>query len=370
MNRVQALQEALLRHHLGAAFITSQDNIRYLTGYYHWNSSMPFAAAVVPARGDPALLVLRADETLARQASGVPVVPYDAAAQGYRATVARLREVLDRGALPYDALGIEFGVITLDRFRILEETFPRHTFADVTASLADLRLVKDESEQTALRRAALLVGSALERTVTALSPGISEIEIKGAMDSAVYAEAARRWSAAIVQSVTNVVSGPKANRLHDAAAGRIIEAGELVFIMGGAILDGYWANAARTVFAPGGPAPAEARRMLDVAVDAQRAAVERLVPGRPLGEAVRAADTLLADAGLLEHKTYPMFRGLGLRHNERPTAIEVDLVLRPGMCLCSQAYLRGADFIVGQSDSILIGENGAVVLTDREEAAR
>jgi Xaa-Pro aminopeptidase len=236
--------------------------------------------------------------------------------------------------------------------------------------LAELRLVKDGAEQATLRRAAHLVGSALGRTVARVSPGMSEIEIKGAMDSAVYAESARRWPAAMVQSVTNVLSGPKANRLHDAAAGRTVGAGELLFIMGGAIVDGYWANGARTVFVPGGPPPAEGRRLLEVAVEAQRAGLERLIPGRPLGDAVRAADGLLADAGLLEHKTYPMFRGLGLRHNERPTATELDLTLRPGMCLCSQSYLRRDDFIVGVSDSILIGEDGAVVLTDRKEAAR
>ncbi len=370
MNRIGALQEALLRQQLGAAFITSADNIRYLTGYYHWNSLMPFAAAVVPARGDPLLLALRADEALARQASNVPVVTYDAGAQGYRATAAQIREALDRDKLPYDSLGIEFGAMTVDRFRILEEAFPGFTFTDAAPTLADLRLVKDDGEQATFRQAALLVGFAMDRVVADLSPGISEVEIKGAMDAAVYAEAARRWPAAVVQSVTNVVSGPKANRLHDAATGRTVGAGELLFIMGGAIVDGYWANGGRTVFAPGAPARADARRMLDVAVEAQRAAVERLVPGTPLGEAVRAADKSLADAGLLGNKTYPMFRGLGLRHNERPTAVEVDLVLRPGMCLCSQSYLRGPDFIVGQSDSILIGEAGAVVLTDPKEAVR
>ena len=370
MHRVRALQDALLREAIGAAFITSSDNIRYLTGYYHWNALAPFAAAVVPARGDPLLLVLRADETLARQVSAVPVAAYDASTLGYRATAARMREALEPAGVACDTLGIEHGTITLDRFHILAETFPRSAFIDVAPDLATLRLVKDEAEQTSLRRAARAVGAALERTIAGLAPGISEVEIKGAMDATVYAEAARRWPAAIVQSVTNVLSGPKANRLHDAAAGRTVGDGELLFIMGGAIVDGYWANAARTVFVPGGPARADARRLLDVAVDAQRAAVERLVPDRPLGEAVRAADALLADAGLLEHKTYPMFRGLGLRHNERPTAAEVNLVLQPGMCLCSQSYLRGDDFIVGQSDSILIGEHGAVVLTDREEAAR
>ncbi len=364
MNRVRALQRELNRQGVAASLITSSDNLRYFTGYYHWNSLSPFAAAVIPVDGEPLLLVLRADESLGRLVSRVPIEPYDAGSHGYRATARRCQQALDRAAIRGGVMGIEFGAMTMDRYRTLEGMFPQWTFADLTATIAELRLIKDEEEQLAFRRAAAAVAFALKQIMADLRPGISEIEIKGAMDLAVYAEASRQWPAAMVQSVTNVVSGSKVNRLHDAAAGRRVETGEMVFVMGGAIVDGYWANAARTLFVPGSPPRADARRMLDVAIEAQRAAVERLAPGVPLGEAVRAADKVLADARLADHKTYPMFRGLGLKHSERPSALDVDLIIRPGMCLCTQSYLHHPEFIVGQSDSVLITEIGAEVLSD------
>src|SRR5215469_4532475 len=171
MDRLRAFQESLLRQGIGAALVTSPDNIRYLTGYYHWNSLMPLAAAVVPARGDPVLLALRADETLAREASAVRVAVYDAGTQGFRATAGRAREALDAGALEPRKLGIEIATVTLDRYHVLEEVFPGCGFVDVAGALADLRLVKDEAEQATLRRAAHLVGTALERTIASLSPG-------------------------------------------------------------------------------------------------------------------------------------------------------------------------------------------------------
>jgi Xaa-Pro aminopeptidase len=167
-----------------------------------------------------------------------------------------------------------------------------------------------------------------------------------------------------VQSQTNVVSGPKLNRLHDAATGRAAGPGEMVFVMGGASVNGYWANIGRTLFVPGGPPPRDARQGLDVADAAQRAGVGRLGPGIPLGEAVRAADAVLAAAGLADRKTYPVFRGLGLRIDERPRAADLHLILKPGMCLCAQLYLRLPEFIVGRSDSVLITEEGAVVVSD------
>ncbi len=93
-------------------------------------------------------------------------------------------------------------------------------------------------------------------------------------------------------------------------------------------------------------------------------AMERLGPGAPLGVAVRAADAVLTEAGLADRKTYPVFRGLGLRIDERPRAADLDLILRTGMCLCAQLYLRMPEFIVGRSDSVLITDGGAVVVTE------
>lgn len=369
MERVRALQGVLAERGEAAALITSPENIRYFTGFYVWNGVTPFDLALVPVSGDPLLLVPRADESLARTVSRVAIEPYDPGPGGFRTTAELCGRALERADVTGGGLAFEFGAVALDRARLLEETLSRYRFTDITAALADLRLIKDQDEQLTFRRAAELVASAIHQTAPTVRPGISEVEVKAAMDLAVCTEAARRWPDAIVQSQTNVVSGPKLNRLHDAATGRTAGPGEMVFVMGGASVNGYWANIGRTLFVPGGPPPRDARHGLDVADAAQRAAVGRLGPGIPLGEAVRAADAVLAAAGLADRKTYPVFRGLGLRIDERPRAADLDLILKPGMCLCAQLYLRLPEFIVGRSDSVLITEEGAVVVSDpREEA--
>jgi len=364
MERVKALQRVLYERGETAALISSPENIRYFTGFYVWNASAPFALALVPARGDPVLLVSRADESLARAVSRAALEPYDPAPGGFRTTAELCRRALEHADAAGGVLGCEFGSLTLDRARVLEEILSGYRFSDIGAALTDLRMIKDEDEQLAFRRAAELVASAVHNTAPTVRPGTSEIEIKAAMDLAVCTEGARRWPDAIVQSQTNVVSGPKLNRLHDAATGRTAGPGEMVFVMGGASVNGYWANIGRTLFVPGGSPPRSARRGLDVAAAAQRAAVGRLGPGIPLGEAVRAADAVLVEAGLDDRKTYPVFRGLGLRIDERPRAADLDLILRPGMCLCAQLYLRLPEAIVGQSDSVLITANGAALVSE------
>lgn len=364
MERVRALQRVLSERGEAAALITSPENIRYFTGFYVWNALTPFALAVVPAAGEPLLLVPRADESLARTVSRWAVEPYDPGPGGFRTTADLAHRALARADVAGGVLGLEFGAVPLDRARLLEETLSQFRFSDIAGALTDLRLIKDREEQSAFRCAAALVASAMRQTALKVRPGISEIEVKAAMDLAVCTEGARRWPDAIVQSQTNVVSGAKLNRLHDAATGRSAGPGEMVFVMGGASVNGYWANIGRTLFVYGGSPSGEARLGLDVAAAAQRAAVERLHPGAPLGEAVRAADVVLGAAGLADRKTYPIFRGLGLRIDERPRAVDLDLILRPGMCLCAQLYLRLPEFIVGRSDSVLITTDGAEVVSD------
>ena len=367
--RAKALQRVLSERGEAAALITSPENLRYLTGFYVWNALTPFALALVPAIGDPVLLVPRADESLARAVSRWAIEPYDPAPGGFRTTADLCRNALERMDIMGGVLGLEFGSVAHDRARLLEETLPRYRFSDIAAALTDLRLIKDRDEQLAFRRAAELVASAIHQTAPTVRPGVSEIEVKAAMDLTVCTEGGRRWPDAIVQSQTNVVSGPKLNRLHDAATGRTVGPSEMVFVMGGASVNGYWANIGRMLFVPGGPPPGDARRGLDVVEAAQRAAVGHLRPGIPLGEAARAADAVLADSGMAAHKTYPVFRGLGLRIDERPRSADLDLVLRPGMCLCAQLYLRLPEFIIGRSDSVLITDDGAAVVSDpREEA--
>ncbi|MGQ0569109.1 MAG: M24 family metallopeptidase [Armatimonadota bacterium] len=363
MKRVRALQEELARSGMTAALVVSPENVRYLTGFYVWNSVAPFAVVLIPSSGDPVLLVPRSDDALARAVSRVPVRAYDPGPQGFKTTAAHCQAALGHARSGRELLALEFGAITLDRVRLLEEAFAGWTFTDLTEIMARFRIVKDEVEQRSLRQAGELLAVAFRQVAASVRPGMSEVDVKGAIDLAVCADGARRWPEEIIQSQANVLSGPGLTRLHDASTGRTLHAGEMVFVLGGASVNGYWANLGRTLFIPGGPRHADAGAVLEVAVRAQQAAMGRLAPGIPLGEAIRAADHVLTEAEWIDHKTYPVFRGLGLRIDERPGAWDAGTTLRPGMCLCAQLYLRHPEFILGQSDSVLVTENGAEVLS-------
>jgi Xaa-Pro aminopeptidase len=229
--------------------------------------------------------------------------------------------------------------------------------------LSGLRAIKDETEQQAFRRAAELMGFALRATGAALTAGMSELEVKGRFDSELYAEAARRWPDAMTAASTNVLSGDRLNRLHDGAHGRRVGAGEPVWILSHAHWNGYWANISRNVFVPGALPDTNVVRAHEAVIEAQRAAIRQLVPGRVLGEAAKAADAALARHGLLDKKMYGVFRGLGLRYDELPRPTDLDTVVAAGMCICVQLHVRLSNLIVGQGDSILVTGRGPEIVS-------
>ncbi len=363
MNRVEALQHELSRRGQAAALLTSMENIRYFTGHYVWTSHSPATFALIPAAGAPTLFVPAADESLARLASRVHVEPYEPGLRGYGTATDLCRGLLAKQGAAAGRLGVEFGAMTLDRFRALEHGLTGWTFDDVTPAVNGLRLIKDEAEQLAFKHAAELVGFAVRKTAEALAPGMSELEIKGFMDQVVYAEAARRSPDAMAVAHTNVLSGERLGRLHDAAHGRRVGAGEPVWILSHAHWNGYWANISRNVFVSGGRTDPSVLRAHAAVVEAQRAAIDHLVPGQTLGKAANAADDVLALHNLLDKKMYGMFRGLGLRYDEPPRGTDLDAVFAPGMCICVQLHVRLPNVIVGQGDSILITGTGPQVVS-------
>lgn len=362
MDRVARFQKELSQSGVAAAVLTSMDNIRYLTGHYVWTSHSPVTFAIVPASSDPLLCVPGGDESLARALSRIPIEPYDPGTGGWRKAAGICGRVLER--LGGGALGLEFGTVTLSQHGFLKETLPRWAFTDVAPVLSKLRLIKDADEQRRLRDAGALVRAGLEEVSRTLAAGITELELKGRFDLAVYAEAKHRFPHATAASISNVLSGEKLNRLHDGAGGQAVQVGKPVFSLAHASLDGYWANIGRTLFVPGASPDREIRRIQEAVARAQRAAISQLIPGKTLGDAFQTSERVLAEQDLAGRRIYGMFRGLGLRYDELPSASDLEMVLKPGMCLCVQLHVRLPELIVGQGDSVMVTEAGPEILSE------
>lgn len=269
----------------------------------------------------------------------------------------------------------------------LRKRGPNPELVDPSAILAEMRLRKEESEIRSIEIAAAITAAAHLRAAETMRPGAGEWEVEAAVEYEF-----RRRGAAGPAYPSIVGSGRNAMTLHYVRNDATIGPGDLVLVDAGAEFDGYCADVTRTAAASGAPTAAQ-RSILDLVAEAQRAAIERCVPGATFDDVHDAAQRVLADglvaigvldgpaAGVLgqgSQKPYTMHRTshwLGLDVHD-PAATRVDgepRLLEPGMVLTVEPGLYFRDDVpapdayrgigVRIEDDVLVTEGGPRVLS-------
>jgi Xaa-Pro aminopeptidase len=261
--------------------------------------------------------------------------------------------------------------------------------------LDEMRLLKDETEQALMLRAATISGAAHVRAMRAARPGMFEYELEAEL---LYAF---RKSGAQFPAYTPIVaSGAQACVLHYSANNAQMRDGDLVLIDAGCEFDSYAADITRTFPVNGRFTPAQ-KTLYELVLRAQDAALQAIVPGRPYSGVHEAALKVLAegmlDVGLLDkaawgsvenvlaERAYTPFYMHGTGHwlglDVHDTGSYRDLAregkpsraLVPGMALTVEPgiYVRPGPGVPEQfwnigiriEDDVIVGEAGARVLS-------
>jgi Xaa-Pro aminopeptidase len=166
-----------------------------------------------------------------------------------------------------------------------------------------MRLVKDEHEIAALRRAAQISAESFREVLGTLRPGMRELEVAGLMEYVWKREGSPRAAFAPI-----VMAGPGAVSLFTLraeaynATNRVIRDGELVFIdYGAAEYQTYASDVCRTYPASGRFSP-EQRRYYEIVLEAQEAALARIRPGAMMLDVIRAAAEVYRRHGLEQYE--------------------------------------------------------------------
>ncbi len=250
------------------------------------------------------------------------------------------------------------------------------------------RLIKDAAELEVLRRAVAITAEAHAAVMAKAEPGIWEYQIEAEL-SAVF----RRNGSPRCAYATIVGSGTNATVLHYHANKRKVLPGELVLVDAGCELDYIAADVTRT-FPVGGSFSSPQRKVYEVVLDAQEAAIEETRPGSTIEQIhERCLARLVAGMvrlGLLEgevdeliakdaHRRYYMHRTshwLGMDVHDvgayfvggepRKLAPGMVLTIEPGIYVAADdeqapAELRGIGVRI--EDDILVTADGAEVLS-------
>jgi Xaa-Pro aminopeptidase len=347
--RHDALAGLLEAAGLDALLVTSRPNIRYLTGF------SGSAGVAVATRADLLLVTdFRYDAQAREEAGGVARVEIEGTSVWDRL----FKELPTLGAVT--TIGYEAHALTVkdaERFAGPGKAW-RWTVAGELVER--LRARKDPGEVAAIRAAAELAGDALRETLTAVRPGLTELEIAGTLEGALR----RRGSEAHPFPVI-VASGPRSALPHAQTSRRPVAAGEWLLLDFGAVVDGYCADLTRTVVV-GARATEVQRALYELVQGAQRRARE----GVRAGLAGRDADALARDPidarGFGDAFGHSTGHGLGIEVHEAPrlarTAtdplpLDAVVTIEPGVYLAGQGGVR-------IEDDVHLSAAGPVLLSD------
>lgn len=201
---------------------------------------------------------------------------------------------------------------------------------DATPAIERMRVIKDAHEIDALRHAARISAEGLVEAMRRIEPGMNDLEVAGIMEWTW-----KRLGSPRASFTPIVASGPDAISLFTIrsesynSVDREMRDGDLVFIdYGAAEWAMYGSDVCRTLPVSGRFTP-EQRRLYEIVLEAQRAAIARVRPGATILDVIRAAagvyqahgleenedvDRMGAERvwGLMPSPTHYLTRGLGL----------------------------------------------------------
>ena len=345
--RLGRLWDRLAEADVDAAVIVQPSNVRWLTGFSGSNG------VVVVLGADGVLLV-----TDARYAEQAPAqLAVAGCADGVEVVVARDPAAAVASRLGNSArLGLEDRVAWGDQIRwnraVDAETVP------LSGIVEGLRAVKDPAELARIETAANIADAALASVVSMLRPGTTESRLQLALDAAI-----RAGGASGPAYDTIVASGPNGALPHATPTDRQLEAGDLVIVDVGALVDGYRSDMTRT-FVLGDPSD-QAAAMLDAVGRSQSAGVAAVGPGVAAGEIDSACRSVLDATGMGDAFVHGTGHGVGLDVHELPRiASGSGAELRPGNVLTVEpgVYFPGFGG-VRVEDLLVVTDSGCRPLT-------
>ena len=273
------------------------------------------------------------------------------------------------------------------RQRMREGTGPT-TLIDPTDILAEMRLVKDETELGRIRAAVDISVEAHIAAMQAVHPGMYEYELESLIDS-IY----RKNGGTGPAFLTIVANGANATTLHYTTNNCLIEDGDLVLIDAGCEYQYYCGDITRTFPANGKFTDAQ-RAVYQSVLDVQCEIIESIRPGVSIGDPAQKAVEMLTEAmielGLLvgekekiiEEQEYRKFymhsvgHMLGVevhdvtktRDGEEYRTFQPGMVMtvEPGLYIDPDSENVPTEYLgigVRIEDNILVTESGCEVLT-------
>lgn len=245
-------------------------------------------------------------------------------------------------------------------YQIIEKALPANALVPGDDIIAELRMIKDKSEISAMRKAVEIAQQALTRIEPLIRPGITEKQLA----SQLTLELIRAGSDPVFPFSPIVSSGPNSANPHASPTNRMISPGDVLVIDWGASYDGYLSDITRS-FAIGN-VDAKLRQIAEIVERANRAGRSVIKPGNPASDVDVAARQVIEQAGYGSYFIHRTGHGIGMESHE-PPYIRADnpQILKAGMTFTVEPGIYLPDLGgVRIEDDIVVTDAGAESLSD------
>jgi len=352
--RLSKLQTWMKDNDIEVGFLTSSENVFYLSGYYTDPHERLLGLAIF--QDEEPFLVCPAMEVPDAKRSGWEheIIGYSDIQNPWDMIQNSIQKRLNR----VSKAAIEKEHMNVERYEHLSKLFPSAIYVSAEEKLRMLRMIKDTHELKIIEEACALADYAVEFGVSEIKEGKTELQVLNALEYALKQKGVTEMSFS-----TMVLTGANAASPHGNPGETKIQKGDLVLFDLGVVVDRYCSDITRTVAY--GDINDKQKEIYDTVLKAQLAAIEASKPGVSAAELDLTARRIISEAGFGEYFPHRLGHGLGIGVHEYPSLTETNqLVIEEGMVYTIEPGIYvPAVAGVRIEDDVYITPDGAKVLT-------
>ena len=339
--RIEAAREVARRNGLDAVMVFSTEcepaQVRYFADYW---PSFETAAVLIPAKGEPALLIGPESLTYASARTKIPNVIQlmdfrESSQPDYPgSTLPKWKDVVARYRLKKIGLSGYFLFPYTMMVPLAKAMGGIKNVVPADAMVRPLYMKKSAAEIRCIKAAAKASEAGFKAILAAIKPGMTESELCGIATKAMTAAGAESTGYPIW-----CCSGPNSNQAISRPTLRKVKRGEIIHFSIGAKVDGYSASIGRPVVL--GKCPEATRKFLQVGLDAANMTFDEMRAGRNAGEVAKKIHQFIIDKGYGDAILYGPCHGCGQMECEYPfLETSSTYTLEAGMTFMQDMFLH------------------------------
>jgi len=259
---------------------------------------------------------------------------------------------------PGDALGVQSGSLSVDRFDSLKRTLKKVRMVKLGNAIDVSLIAKTADEISLAGRAARIGDAAFLRIVKTLKPGMTEAGVAGALD-----ELCRTIGSEKPAFETIVLFGSRSALPHGRPSGARLKKGDFVLFDFGCTVKGFLSDMTRTVVV--GKASSRQREIYAVVEQAQKRACKAVRAGVTAGVVDLSARSFIEKAGFGPRFGHATGHGVGRLIHEKPRIARDDATVLPAQAIITVEpgiYIPGFGG-VRIEDMVVVEPSGVKILT-------